>query len=177
MKKVFLILVLFSFSLLGFSEESKTESIKKVTEQVTEKPNATVVYMTEKLQQFVESLKVPADKVFSVLVKKEYIFAWSNLFAILLIIIFGLILLYITNKNYNNANKLWREINPNSSYVINNPKYNYYSWDDGWWLGGLIISSLIIIAAIIGAAACSGDIINGIYNPEYGAIKEIIQLF
>ena len=89
MKKLILGLLLFSISLLGYSQNSIEQTASNVADvkeavdvvkQATTQVNPTVVYFTEKLQELAKSLKVPAEHVYKVLVQKEHIGAYSQLF-------------------------------------------------------------------------------------------------
>lgn len=181
MKKYLLGLLLFSISILGYSEVP--EDVKKAKGVVTEiadqviskEPNSTVVYMTEKLQQFVESLKIPAEKVFQTLVKKQTISAWMELSLLLFFCLIGIVMFLITYNNWKNKENNWKIKNP-TNWRVKEGK-NYYSIMDDQWVGFIICSIVIEIICVIVTFAIGSDIIIGIFNPEYGAIKEIMGLF
>ena len=153
MKNYLLALVLFSISILGYSQSSSTtEGVKTVTKEIVndalqKEPNATAVYLTEKLQQFVESLKVPAEKVFQTLVKKQTIsaYTWIVLNSFFLIIVIGLWIALIKDKK----------------------------GQDDWWGVPVVVTILFFISIYFTLSI----ITNGLFNPEYGAIKEIMELF
>lgn len=186
MKKLILGLLLFSISILGYSQNAVEQTAANVTDvkeavdavkQATTQVNPTVVYFTEKLQELAKSLKVPAEHVYSVLVKNTQINACVNIALLLITYLCGVILLIITLKSYSNKNKRWRLLNIDSRNVKENPDYNYYDLDDGWHIDGLISSLLILFIAFIFTLIDGSEIISNLFNPEYGAIKEIMQLF
>lgn len=160
MKKYLLGLLLFSISLLGYSEVSSikegtlTQTTEEVVKQITSKePNATVVYMTEKLQQFVESLKVPAEKVWQTLVKQQVI----NGYMLLASCFISLILLII--------------------FVVMFARAGGFNEDGFWNIGGFIGVILFGILFTVSIISFCNVGIGQIFNPEYGAIKEIMELF
>ena len=181
MKKYLLGLLLFSISILGYSEVS--EDVKKAKDIATEianqatskEPNATAVYLTEKLQQFVESLKVPAEKVFQTLIKKQTISAWTELSLLLFFYLTGIVMFLITYNNWKSKENNWKVKNPTDWRVKENE--NYYSIMNDQWAGFIIASILIEMICIIVTLIIGSDVIMGIFNPEYGAIKEIMKLF
>jgi len=113
-----------------------------------------------------------------VLVQREVIKSWTGVSLLLLFYIIGSIPLYITIKSWSTKNNLWR-INPENkdSYRLKeDPNYNHYDLDDSWWISGIIVSGLILAICVIVTVVCGSDLILGILNPEYGAIKEIMEL-
>lgn len=176
MKKYLLGLLLFSISLLGYSEVSEdVKKAKDVTTEITnqivsKEPNATVVYMTEKLQQFVESLKVPAEKVFSILVAKQKIDAYT----ILIFLILGILSLLIAFSQFKHAQ--W---GTGTSFYDSDDKESRY-WKGYLWNNHTTIFLICIIFGGISTLASLillPEMLSGFLNPEYGAIKEIMELF
>lgn len=183
MKKLFLGLLLFSISMLGYSETqvdkviSATQEATGTVKQAVSEVNPTVVYFTEKLQELAKSLKVPAEHVYSVLVRNTQINAYANIALLLISYLCGIILLIFTLRSYFNKNRLWRVANADSYYLKEDPNYNYYNLDHSWHIAGLIVSGLILLIAFIVTLATGSEIITNLLNPEYGAIKEIMRLF
>jgi len=186
MKKLILGLLLFSISILGYSQSAAEQTAANVQDvkeavdavkQATTQVNPTVVYFTEKLQELAKSLKVPAEHVYRVLVQKEQITAYSKMSLLLFTFLVGSILLVITIKSYNKKNDSWRRFNPTDYHIKENPEYNRYDLDDSWWIAGIIVSSGILVIGLMITAISGSDIILGVINPEYGAIKEIMRLF
>lgn len=171
MKKLFILLVMFFIALGTQSKEQVCDST--VTAQV----NPTVVYFTEKLESLAKSLQVPAEHVYKVLVQREVLNAWSILITILLCYIIAGIILKITLKFYNNKNRLWRLNNSDSYHLKEDPNYSYYTLDEDWWIVGVIVSGVIFVITLICTLCYASDITIGLFNPEYGAIKEIMNLF
>jgi len=156
MKKLILLLLLFSISILGYSQNAVEQTAANVADvkeavdavkQATTQVNPTVVYFTEKLQELAKSLKVPAEHVYSVLVKQQIVFSWTltTINIIVLLLVIGLwIALLLDKKN-----------------------------QDEWW-GVPVFFTVAFIALFAGTIHL---IVSGFMNPEYGAIKEIMQLF
>jgi len=153
MKKYFLGLLLFSISLLGYTKVNASEVVTKVDETVatveksTQEVNATVVYFTEKLEELAKSLKVPAEHVYKVLVKTQVIKGYTWL---VINILFILIVI-----------GLWIAL-------IRDEKNQ-----DEWW--GVPIAATVLF--FISLYFTLNIITAGIFNPEYGALKEIMSLF
>lgn len=175
MKKVFILLVMFFIALGAYSTEQTKESLNDST--IIAQVNPTVVYFTEKLESLAKSLQVPAEHVYKVLVKKEVINAYSSLTLFILSFLISIVIFTVTLKSYNNANKLWRNSHLDSYDVKQNPNYMYFSLDEGWWIGGIIVSCVMFCLTLLGTIINGPEIITGIFNPEYGAIKEIMSLF
>ena len=97
-----------------------------------------------------EALKTPAEHVYEVLVKQQVINAWSGLiFIIIMLVLLFLSIRYL--KAYNND----PDINDLTVPVVL-----------------LIFVSILTFVALIGTGL---DILTGFFNPEYGAIKDIVD--
>ena len=97
-----------------------------------------------------EALKTPAEHVYEVLVKQQVINAWSGL----IFIIVMLILLFLSIRYLKACN--------------NDPDINDLTVP----VVLLIIVSILTFVALIGTGL---DILTGFFNPEYGAIKDIVD--
>lgn len=183
MRKFIIAFMLFSISLMGYTENKvdvpvDTKAVSEVVNEVIpQEVNATVVYLTEKLQELAKALQVPAEHVYSVLVKNVQIRAYAELASLLITYLAGIIILVITMKSYFNKNEQWRISHKDSYDVKEDPQYNYYDLDDSWHIGGAILSGIILSIAIIVSILAIPDILSSLLNPEYGALKEIMQLF
>lgn len=102
---------------------------------------------TEAISGLANALKVPAEHVYGVLVKQQIVESWGLLLAV---IIFS-ILSYIFIKLGNDCN--WRT--------------------EGYIPASLV--SLMTLGVFIVLFIVHG--LTGFFNPEYGAIKEIMSLF
>lgn len=105
------------------------------------------------------SLKAPAEHVYMILIKQQYVKAWIGVIMVFLTILFiGLAIKFA---------------------------YNIADWEDGTAFEGkspssigfftvfTILSILFLVATMI--SGYPTDIIQGFINPEYGAIKDIID--
>lgn len=165
MKKVFILLVMFFIVLGAYSTEQTKESLNDST--VIAQVNPTVIYFTEKLESLAKSLQVPAEHVYKVLIKQQIVssYLWLSL----------LIIGFLTIA----ATSIYKSTWGNISYYDNkNPESSY--WEGHAWnkyATFVIVFGFISLCLIIPALFNITGIITGIFNPEYGAIKEIMSLF
>ena len=97
-----------------------------------------------------EALKTPAEHVYKILVKQQVINAWSGLiFIIVMLILLFLSIRYLKDCNNN---------------------------EDIKDLTGPILLVIIALIVTFGVFIVVGpDILTGFFNPEYGAIKDIVN--
>jgi len=159
MKKLIIALLFLTISLIGYTENKVDDVITAVdntteaVNQSTKEVNATVIYFTEKLEELAKSLKVPAEHVYQVLVKQQTVKAYSVLVSIIVLLI---VLFLVINR-----------------FI----KVGAFEEEGFWNVGGFVI---ILITSILLTIATLWFIFNGftgILNPEYGALKEIMDLF
>lgn len=147
MKNIFIITLILT-QLSVFAQDSTTAKISEV-ERVVDKY---VDQTTEALKGFAEALQVPAEHVYSVLMKQQYVKAitWIatggiSLCVIMMVLFFG----YIGTK---------------------------HEWDD-IVVGLVVVLGCVLFAIPLFISISQLDVIlTGFYNPEYGAIKEISNL-
>lgn len=184
MKNLILVLLLISVSLLGHSENSSSQIAEKTSETVaaveksTQEVNATVVYFTEKLEELAKSLKVPAEHVYKVLVKQQTASAVVDLIIILFLFSISIGLFLWLKATIANKNKKYRLTHPDDYDVKKDPEYNRYDFDYyETWVIGWVVCAILSLAGLITLVFLGSGIFTGIFNPEYGAIKEIMRLF
>lgn len=175
MKKLLLGLLLFSISLLGYTENTveqikttakdATESLKQATSEI----NPTVVYFTEKLQELAKSLKVPAEHVYGVLIKQQIAMAYLWLSLFFISIICGARAVISIPKS------TWGDV----SYYDSEDKASSY-WKGHAWnkhATFIIVFGFLALCSFIPALCNIRNMFTGLFNPEYGALKEIMELF
>ena len=125
---------------------------------------------SQAISELAKALEVPAEHAYNVLVRQQIIYAISSLLAIGLFIIVFIIMIKIGYSWWQNKNDEYNRIHDTKD------NYKYYDFDDGAWcilIGGGYISlgiTLIVLFCMV------GDIFTGIFNPEYGAIKDIMSI-
>ena len=163
MKKLF---ALFSIILICFAASAK---------EVVSIPDSTAVTFSkvyndvkEGITGLATALKAPAEHVYTILVKQQVVNATTSLTVCIFMLLLGSILFYTGYKIYVNYNETY---NKNNDYK---PGYRRYDMDEGYWLIFIIVGTIIFIGGLIGLTVESKSIITGFFNPEYGAIKDII---
>ena len=159
MKKLFLLSILiFTFAVGSAQDSLAVKSVIPPT--VADQVNQVVDNVSNKVVALAEALKVPAEKVFIVMVKQQFIVALSESFSLsIFFIIFLLSILTLLNKNSH--------------------EYNYDDKFRDFNARGYITLMLsIIFGAIftVNLFTSSDAILTGFFNPEYGAIQEIIEM-
>ena len=111
------------------------------------------IYMDVKsaIVSMTESLKVGADHVYGVLVKQQYINSW-----ILVMGWLGWLLLVFT-------------------FIVCLKQNSKNGGDDDMWIALCIVSGILTVIIGIVCVVFFGDMITGFTNPEYNAIKEILD--
>ena len=158
MRKILTVLSIVIFSTIGYSQTDSTSyvtdsNVEKLVDKYSAKIEATIVSLAEQLKQ-------PAEHVYKIMVKQQYIKAFTGILLLLVIILF----VYLTIK-----------------YASNIEDWEYgiaYKNKPGYSFGVLIISlaSLFIAILVLLVWQYPMDIIQGFINPEYGAIQDIINL-
>ena len=105
------------------------------------------------------ALKAPAEHVYMILIKQQYVKAWVGVMMVLLTLIFiGLCIKFAYNiEDWENG----ISFEGKSASSI------------GFFIVFTVLSILFIVITIVGGYPA--DIIQGFVNPEYGAIKDIID--
>lgn len=117
---------------------------------------------TAAITSLAQTLKTPAEHVYSVLVRNNQIKSWFSFGILLFFLLIDIILAIIPSINYIRVKKR----NKNEDF-----------FDDDVRGTLMIISIALFIILSISIILCGGDVANGILNPEYGAIKEIMRMF
>ena len=105
------------------------------------------------------SLKAPAEHVYMILIKQQYVKAWIGVIMVFLTLLFiGLAIKFA----YNIAD--WEE---GIAFEDKFPS------SIGFFTVFTILSILFLLSTLFGGYA--SDMIQGFINPEYGAIKDIID--
>ena len=105
------------------------------------------------IKDLAEALQVPAEYVYTILVKQQLVYSLTYSIAIVAAIALGVLF---------------------SKYGINGIGK---AKDDeaGGWVAMTIVGTLSLVISTIVFFALIGDIVTGFVNPEYGAIKEILN--
>jgi len=175
MKKQFIIALLSFSSLLGFTQVKSDTTFHKLTESVLESiPDSSALTFKEVytdiksgLGALGSALKVGSEHVYEILVKQQI----ANSITSLSLIILSLILLSIMIKQACKNFVKHEELGKDKDY--------WYIDDSRFAIFGVIlsvISGILILIIIIGICHEFNDIITGFINPEYGAIKEILEV-
>lgn len=175
MKKIIFILMLL-FSTTVFSQPIDSMKVAEIKQYVTDGKAEKLIdkYLGEfkaLVVSIAESLKQPVEHVYDVLIAQQKVQSYSLIIGIITLFALGIILLVITILSYRRENLLYMRAHNIKIYQRN------YDLDDGWWIGGVITSLVLIGASIIWGLADANRIITGFINPEYGAIKTIVDAF
>lgn len=173
-KQLILLLALFSFSCLqadiGETISNGIDSAKvAVSETVTTidtSSNFKLMYNDIKstLATLATSLKVGAEHVYGVLIKQQIAISITNIFIYLLQIIILIIFIKIGLKLYNNHKKE----HPHNDLIESTVGFTSITI--------FILTSILSIIFMVFILDSFSETITGFVNPEYGAIKEIIEL-
>jgi len=152
MKKLIFALLFASIFYMGNAQTQNPED-----NQVTQVIDKVYDRTTEAVTQLAEALKVPAEHVYSVLVRQQIVEGISLLFGFIIALIISTIATIMLRNAYKNGDHVWNDI------------FMDYTGTSIC----VIIGWLATVALLIGfIAAGIGDLIN----PEYGAIKDIISI-
>lgn len=104
-----------------------------------------------------ESLQVGAEHVYEVLVRQQVVISisWTLLFAFIIILII-----------------IWK--NTMLKHFLRKIEESKYDKADYWV--GIVVSTIVLILLLLPPLFHIDVIITGFVNPEYGAIKEIMEL-
>jgi uncharacterized membrane protein YcjF (UPF0283 family) len=142
MKKLFILLLFVNFTLTIFA----VEEVTKVSTEVNSIVDNVFDKTSEAVKELSQALKVPAEHVYSILVKQQltrsYVWTFINSFLLLACIVLWIFWIRdLENK-------------------------------EDWW-GLPVTTSVIFIIIFISSV---GTIATGFINPEYGAIREIMNI-
>jgi len=144
MKKLLCFLTIsFLFISTGYSQEQPKQSESNTVTQVVDK---VFDRTTEAIQELANALKVPAEHVYSVLVKQQVILGWASAISVGVFLILSIVFcLWTRNDEYDNV---------------------------GIGAGAIFSCMLFGVALIIFLSQG----LSCLLNPEYGAIKDILQV-
>lgn len=169
MKKVLIALFLL-ISISVVAQNNPTEQLPTVGDQTVQVVNAVFDKTTEAVQQLADALEVPAKHVYNILVRQQIMEAISLLLTIGLFIILFIIMIKIGYNWWQDKNDEYNSIHDTRD------NYKHYDLDDGAWCmliyGGYILLGITFIILL----CMTGNIFTGIFNPEYGAIKDIMSI-
>jgi len=167
MKKLFILLMLYSIAIFtSFAQDSviKEELASvQVIDQVFDRT-------TEAVQYLAQALKVPAEHVYSVLVKQQIIKSVSLLGSTIFVILLCCFVVLYSYKDWKKTN-----LDYNTKNDRKDLSYNQYDLDDGYWVWTIGFAIPIACIAFLVLVFVSGEILTGFINPEYGAIKDILN--
>jgi hypothetical protein len=173
MKKIIAFLGLMAFSVLMIAAQDPGGTVTEISstagDQISQVVTTVFDKTSEAVKDLADALKVPAERVYTVLVKQQVVKAiiWSLITAVFVFV--GLALFTSANRSYNKMNALYIKENPGRKPL------NF--WDDDFLPGPQwIIGITLFCAGIIIFAASLTTMLSGYFNPEYGAIKEIMGL-
>lgn len=169
----FVVILIVSITAL-FAQTTVEEPKATAGDQISEVVTTLFDKTTEAVQSMAEALKVPAEHVYTILVRQQVIQATYLLCTTLLCLFIGLFLVQFSIGRYRKE-CLRRNI---KEYGNDTNKYRNYPVDmeDDWWLTGAIIGVIISIVSLIVLVCVSGSVFTGFFNPEYGAIQDIMNL-
>jgi hypothetical protein len=162
---VMLLISIFALSFLttspAFSQEVKDTVI---TEELAANQiiNNIVDKATIAVSSIADALKVPAEHVYNVLVRQSIVIAISNTIIYIIIIIVTYLLYNKAFYYYNFTKKEY----PNRSIFVNEPECSL-----------MVIAIMCSITCFIVIISTINKVISGFINPEYLAIKEILNIF
>lgn len=167
MKKIILFSMLIILATIGFEQTVQAEAID--TSSVTTElaiPDSTKLTISEVYEDvkagitgLSAALKTPAEHVYTVLCKQQVVKAFVGIFMFLLLILFPIISLRYGSFVVDWEDGEVKENKPSFSAIIS-------------IIFG-ILSIIFIIIFFVGGYHL--DIIQGFVNPEYGAIKDIVD--
>lgn len=147
MKKLFCIFVFLTLAVTIYCQDKPTKEESEVNQVIDKVFDRT----TESIQQLASALKVPADHVYSVLVKQQVVTGVSITIALIVVTIgFIFCLRWAIKENHEDE----------------------YSLNIGSMLSTIMTGMGFVICIVL--FFTTG--IQGILNPEYGAIKEIMNI-
>lgn len=165
MKKLLTILLFFS-CVICKAQDSVMTNIPD-----TAKLTLSKVYSDVKsgIQGLAQALKVPANHVYSILVKQQTSNAIAYLTLILIFVIFSIVTYRLSRANYKAHLKYCKESQGDDDPDIGDSSFSVVA------VILSIISGITFITSVVQITCYYNQIIIGFINPEYGAIKEIMS--
>ena len=176
MKKHIFIIFLSFTSLLGTSKTSNDTLVSNIKESVLEAiPDSSVLTFKEVysdiksgLTALGSSLKVGSEHVYEVLVKQQLVNSFTYLGVVIITILSLISFLKVVKTAKYGSNIYYDSDDEKSRYWVGNR----------WNLNGTL-SIIFGVSSFIGillTLATFNNMIMGFINPEYGAIKEILEV-
>lgn len=138
--------------------------------QDSTKVDPNVRYVTEKIEQGISvlstKLKQPAEHVYTILVKQQAIKARTNAAFNIFCLILTIISLSLYSKHYN----IYRLTNKDRT------SHDYDNALESTFVTYLVIACIIGIAWLVSTVAFIFDSLPRLLNPEYYAIREILNI-
>tara|TARA_R110002020_G_scaffold104052_2_gene243660 strand:+ start:185 stop:691 length:507 start_codon:yes stop_codon:yes gene_type:complete len=166
MKKIFLLLAM-SFTLLSTAQEKVQDSVQAST-TITEAERVIDKYsqkLTTAIGSLAESLAVPAEYVYKILVKQAVVNSFVEL---LLLLTFTFLFIRCSRKFL----ILMRKMDSNGGYT--NEKGEEEDGEADAIVNGA--GSLILLIGLLRSLAYFSDMVTGFINPEFMAITDIIKM-
>lgn len=150
MKKILLFVVSMLISVIVFCQEStKITETERIVDKYADK-------FGDAIKQMAVALKTPVEHVYEVLVRQQVVNSFISIGYLVLLVICAVL--------------IWK------CYIKGNEMYSE-SGDDCFVVIAVIASVLWGVFVIVFFASGSfGDIFQGFVNPEYGAIRDIMEL-
>lgn len=161
MKKIIFLSIICLYSVRIFAVDSTLVATTKVSSEVNAIMNNVFDQTTEAVKQISDALKVPAEHVYSVLVKQQTVKSIG-----LLVIPFFFIVFTIAFYRFHKYG-----MSPSKKYKGRDVYY-----ENGDYCAFPITSGIIALLLLIATISFIPNIIQGFINPEYGAIKEILNI-
>ena len=147
MKKFILLFMLFFTIGVTYAQDSTQYVTNSNAEKLIDKYSAKV---ENAIIALAEKLQQPAEHVYKILVKQQVVYGVSTL----LFVVFSVIVVFWGFKIYHK----------------NQDEFN------GWDFFGMFLIVLGCIAFVISFIMFAGGGLSGLINPEYGALKDIVNM-
>jgi hypothetical protein len=159
MRKLLLMIAIVACSAVTFAQADTPETTKVSTE-INNVVNNIFDKTTEAVKGIGEALKVPAEHVYTVLVKQQVITSIANTFALLLAFIFAIVAYKVMMYGYSKPKP--------------DDYHNRFYYSEAL-IPACVFPALFSLVGFIYFVATLSDTLTGYINPEYGAMKEIIK--
>jgi hypothetical protein len=148
------------------------------TKNIVEEPasvqvvNAILDKTTEALSGLATALKVPAEHVYTVLVRQQRINSIQLVIVFILLFVVSYLMIRIPYNDWKKTNYEWW----NKHRTNTDNYYNNTALDNGWWLFCIVPGGIIASISLLCLICYMKQIVTGFINPEYGAIKDIMSI-
>jgi hypothetical protein len=169
--KRLLLLTVFIFA-IGITYAQDVQTTKDEELSSVQIVNTVFDRTTEAVSELAASLKVPAEHVYTILVRQQLINSIQLVIVFALLFIISYLMIKLPYNDWRRINlKWWKEHRSDSDNY-----YNKNDLDDGWWIWCVVPGVALAMIAAVCFIGYTGDIVTGFINPEYGAIKEIMSI-